>query len=50
MINELYQQVIQRPDMSSAGLEVILMLAVAYVLGFLFCYVRVHRDRGESQS
>ncbi|HPE60259.1 MAG: hypothetical protein KDI15_07760 [Thiothrix sp.] len=44
MINDLYQQVIQRQDMSSAGLEVIIMLVVAYVLGFLFCYVRARRD------
>lgn len=28
------------PDMSSAGMEVFILLGVSFVLGFLYCYYR----------
>lgn len=37
----MFQDITSRhPDMTSASLEVILMLAGAFLLGFLFCYFR----------
>lgn len=36
----MFQNITSRYDMSSASLDVILMLAVAFLLGFLFCYFR----------
>ncbi len=36
----MFKDITSRYDMSSASLEVIIMLAVAFLLGFLFCYFR----------
>lgn len=36
----MFQNITSRYDMSSASLDVIIMLAVAFLLGFLFCYFR----------
>jgi len=36
----MFKDVTSRYDMSSATTEVVIMLAVAFLLGFLFCYFR----------
>jgi len=36
----MFQDITTRYDMSSAGLDVFIMVAVAFLLGFLFCYVQ----------
>lgn len=36
----MFKDILSRYDTSSASLEVIIMLAVAFLLGFLFCYFR----------
>lgn len=36
----MFKDITSRFDMTSASLDVILMLAGAFLLGFLFCYFR----------
>lgn len=36
----MFKDITSRYDMTSASLDVIIMLAVAFLLGFLFCYFR----------
>lgn len=36
----MFKDIMSRYDASSASLDVIIMLAVAFLLGFLFCYFR----------
>ncbi|WML91303.1 hypothetical protein [Thiothrix lacustris] len=37
----------RHPDMTSASLDVIIMLAGAFLLGFLLCYFRSRSSQGE---
>lgn len=48
----LWDQLVQRfeamstrPDSSDASIELITMLAVSFILGFLFCYVQSKAKR-----
>lgn len=36
----MFKDITSRFDMTSASLDVIIMLVVAFLLGFLFCYFR----------
>lgn len=36
----MFKDITSRYDASNASLEVIIILAVAFLLGFLFCYFR----------
>lgn len=36
----MFQDITSRYDATSAGLDIIIMLAGAFLLGFLFCYFR----------
>lgn len=36
----MFKDIFSRYDASSASLDVIIMLTVAFLLGFLFCYFR----------
>ena len=36
----MFKDIMGRYDASSASLDVIIILAVAFLLGFLFCYFR----------
>ena len=36
----MFENITRRLDMTDASLEVIVMLGVAFLLGFLFCYVQ----------
>ncbi len=40
----MFQDITTRYDLSNAGLEVLVMVAVAFLLGFLFCYVQNKSD------
>ena len=44
MFNDITSRI---PDMTSASLDVIIMLAGAFLLGFLFCYFRNRTSHGE---
>ncbi len=39
-LQDLYTHISTRHDMSNAGTEIIVLLLVAFILGFLFCYVQ----------
>ncbi len=43
----MFKDITSRYDMTSASLDVILMLAGAFLLGFLFCYFRNRSGHGE---
>lgn len=36
----MFENITSRVDMSDASLELAIMLAVALILGFLFCYLQ----------
>lgn len=44
----MFENITTRYDMSSASLDVIIMLAGAFLLGFLFCYFRSRAQQQES--
>ena len=39
-IQQLFQQFSTRYDATNASVELIIMLAMSFLLGFLFCYVQ----------
>lgn len=36
----MFNDITSRYDMTNAGLEVFIILAISFLLGFLFCYFR----------
>ncbi|EIJ32974.1 hypothetical protein [Thiothrix nivea] len=43
----MFKDITSRFDMTSASLDVIIMLGIAFLLGFLFCYFRNRPGHGE---
>ena len=43
----MFHDITSRYDLTNASLEVIIMLCVSFLLGFLFCYFRNRPDHDE---